>query len=55
MDKDEQKPQEEKPNTEITPPKFQDKKGGFDKLINKKEECKDEDHDEQLNHIFDDE
>lgn len=59
MDKDEQKPsekpKEEKPNTEIKPPKFFDKKGGLDLHDNKEEECEDEDHDEQLKHLFDEE
>ncbi len=55
MDNEEQKPKEEKPNTNINPPKFHDKKGGLSLPINKEEECEDEDQDEQLEHLFEDE
>jgi hypothetical protein len=58
MDKDEQKPinkpKEEKPNMNITPPKFGDKKGGL--IRNRTNDDKvDNQIDEQLKHLFDDE
>lgn len=50
-----QKPIEEKPKTDIVPPKFDNKKGGFYSNENDENLCEDENEDEQFKHLFDDE